>query len=277
MKSGMRPARGFGVETLPVPSLTLLERGRDMDQDEPAPRPLDHPSYLGTGRVEGRDRRADRQPTVPRDLRGDEPDAQDVGLAVLAAEAQTLREMVAHDVAVERGDGAVAALEDVVHQGSGEGRLAGAGEPGEEEDGALLGRAAAGPSRGSPRRRRGSWHRGAGVAAKRERLGGKGPADAGEQPVVGRRRRRGRRPRRVRRPREHRGAGQPPAWHAPAPGRRCPAACRRPRRPAGSPPSPGRPRPRRWRRAHRSVSTRRTVTASSDPGGRAAWTAAGDR
>ncbi len=69
---------------------------------------------------------------MPGDLRGDPADPANVGLPVLLGEGEPGREVAAHHVAVEAGHGALAALQQQVVQGAGEGRLARAGEPGEE-------------------------------------------------------------------------------------------------------------------------------------------------
>ena len=138
MNSGISPAPGLGVEALAVPALALLQRGGDVDQEERAAGLLDHRPHLLPGLVERRDRAADRDPAVPGDLGGHPADPADVGLAVLLGEGQAGGEVPAYDVAVEAGDGALALLEDPVHQRPGQGRLAAAGEPGEEQHQALL-------------------------------------------------------------------------------------------------------------------------------------------
>ena len=66
-------------------------------------------------------------------LGGDPPDAQDVGLPVLAREGQARAEVTAHDVAVQAGDRALAVLEDQVVQCPGQRRLAAAGQAREED------------------------------------------------------------------------------------------------------------------------------------------------
>ena len=74
---------------------------------------------------------------MPGDLGGHPADPADVGLAVLLGEGEAGRQVPAYDVAVEAGDRALAGLEDPVHERAGEGRLAAAGEAGEEQDQAL--------------------------------------------------------------------------------------------------------------------------------------------
>src|SRR5690606_8011428 len=100
---------------------------------------LHHLAHLVTGLREGGDRAADRQAAVAGDLGGDPADAADVGLAVGLAEGEAGREVATHHVTVERGDLAPTLLEHAVHQGTGQGRLAAAGESGEEEDEPLVG------------------------------------------------------------------------------------------------------------------------------------------
>ena len=62
---------------------------------------LDEASDLRARGLERRDRGAHRDAAVPRDLGGDEADAHDVRLAVLATEAEALRQVVPHHVPVE--------------------------------------------------------------------------------------------------------------------------------------------------------------------------------
>ena len=131
-------AAGLGVEALAVAALALLERGGDVDEEERAAGLVDHGADLLAGLVEGGDGADDREAAVAGDLGGDPADAADVGLAVRLREGQAGREVAAHDVAVEGGDGAGALLEDAVHQRLGQGGLAAAGEAGEEEDEPLL-------------------------------------------------------------------------------------------------------------------------------------------
>ena len=128
----------LGVEALAVAPLALLERRRDVDEEEGAAGLGDVLPHLLAGRVERRDRAAHRDPAVPRDLGGDPADPSDVGLAVLLGEGEAGRQVPAYDVAVEAGQRATAALEQSIHQCLGEGRLAAAGEAGEEDDQALL-------------------------------------------------------------------------------------------------------------------------------------------
>ena len=133
-------APGLGVEPLAVAALALLQRRGDVDEEERAAGVLDHRADVLPGRVERRDRAAHRDPAVPRDLGGDPADPADVGLAVLAEKVEAGREVPAHDVAVQAGDGALARLEQAVDQGPGERGLAAAGQAGEEQHQALRGR-----------------------------------------------------------------------------------------------------------------------------------------
>ena len=128
----------LGVEALAVAALALLERGGDVHEEERAAGLLDHRPHLLPGLVERRDRAAHGDAAVPGDLGGDPADPADVGLAVLLGERQAGRQVAAYDVAVEAGHGAAAALQQPVHQGSRQRRLAAAGEAGEEQHESLL-------------------------------------------------------------------------------------------------------------------------------------------
>ncbi len=105
-----------------------------MDEDELGAGVLHHLAHPLPGGVEGGDGRADGHPAVAADLGGDPADPRDVGLAVLAGEAEPGAEVAAYDVAVEARDGAGAVLQQPVVQGLGERGLAAAGESGEEHD-----------------------------------------------------------------------------------------------------------------------------------------------
>src|SRR5690606_25138968 len=65
------------VEALAIAPLANLERRRDVDLEEAAER-LDHLAHLPARRRIRRDRRADRDTAVLRDLARDEADAEDV-------------------------------------------------------------------------------------------------------------------------------------------------------------------------------------------------------
>ncbi len=138
---GDLPAPGLGVEALAVAALALLQRRGHVHQEERAAGVVDHRPHLLPGLVERRDRAAHRDATVARDLGRDPADPPDVGLAVLLGEGEAGRQVPAYDVAVEAGDRAPALLEEPVHQRPGQGRLAAAREPGEEQHQPLLGRA----------------------------------------------------------------------------------------------------------------------------------------
>ena len=79
-------ASRLGVEALPVAALALLERGRDVHEEERAAGGLGHRLGRPARGVEGRDRAAHGDAAVSGDLGRDPADAADVGLAVLAAE-----------------------------------------------------------------------------------------------------------------------------------------------------------------------------------------------
>ena len=101
---------------------------------------LDHGPHLLAHRVVGGDRGAEGDPVVLGDLGGDEADAGDVQVAVLAGEAQLGGEVLAHDVAVEERHRPSADLQQLHQEHVGEGGLARARQPG-EEDGEPLPRA----------------------------------------------------------------------------------------------------------------------------------------
>ena len=135
---GDLPGTGLGVEALAVAALALLQRGRDVDEEERPSGLLDHRADLLPRLVEGSDRADDRQAAVTADLGGDPADAADVGLPVGLGEGEPGGEVPTDHVAVEAGDGAAALLEDLVHQRPSQRGLAAAGEPGEEEHQPLL-------------------------------------------------------------------------------------------------------------------------------------------
>src|SRR5690606_38116410 len=105
-------ATRLGVQALAVAALALLDRSRDMHQEERAASGLDHRAHLVAGLGKRRDRAHHREPTVSRDLGGHPPDATDVGLAILLAEGEARGEGAAYDVSVEAGDAALARLQD---------------------------------------------------------------------------------------------------------------------------------------------------------------------
>jgi hypothetical protein len=92
----------------------------------------DHVPNLVAGDPVGAHRRAQRDSAVSHDLGGHEADAPDVGVAVFLAEAQALRQVRAHHVAVEHGDVAPALQEKGGEDLRG-GGLAGAAQPGEPD------------------------------------------------------------------------------------------------------------------------------------------------
>ena len=143
-----QPGAGLGVEALAITRLAHLERGGDVDEDEPAG-VLDHGSHVAPHAVVRSDRRADGDAPGAGDLGGDESDAADVQVAVLAREAELGREVVAHQIAVEERDAAAADLPQSGGQRLGHGRLAGSGVPRHEHgEAALVERRIAGPQLG---------------------------------------------------------------------------------------------------------------------------------
>src|SRR5690606_36715410 len=122
---------------LAIALLEDLERRRDMDLEE-ADQRLAHVANLLARRRGWRDRRADRDAAVLRDLARDIADAQDVEIAMLLREAELTRQVLAHDVAVEQRDRPAAHLHELDHQRICDRRLAGARKAGEEHREALL-------------------------------------------------------------------------------------------------------------------------------------------
>src|SRR5258705_6764790 len=83
------------------------------------------------------DRRGDHRHAVAAEQVGDEGDATDVDVAVLLREAEALREVFAHHVAIEDLQLRTALAQLFLEQ-PGNCRLAGTGESGEPEGEALL-------------------------------------------------------------------------------------------------------------------------------------------
>ena len=123
-------AAGLGVHALRVPPLADLEGRVDVDQDETVV--TDHGAALVAGRLVRAHGGADHRAVMTDDLRGDEADAADIGVAVLLAEPEALGQVRADDVAVQQGDGPPP-LQQHDHQGFRDRGLAGPAEPGEPE------------------------------------------------------------------------------------------------------------------------------------------------
>ena len=120
------------VEALRVAADALLERRRDVDLDEVA----DGLARRLARRLVRRDGRDEHGHAVAREQVRDEGDARDVEVAVLAREAEALREMRADEVAVEELDLAAACARgaQLAGEGVGDRALAGAREAGEPHD-----------------------------------------------------------------------------------------------------------------------------------------------
>jgi hypothetical protein len=73
----------------------------------------DHLADFVARRFVGAYRRDDRNTAMPHDFGRDEPDASNIGIAVVFAESKPLRQMGAHDIAIEQRDRAARALRDV--------------------------------------------------------------------------------------------------------------------------------------------------------------------
>src|SRR5438552_9061435 len=89
--------QGPAVQPLGVAANAFVERGFDVYLDERA----DLPPHLVADCSIRRDGGSDHDDPVPREQFGDVADATDVGVAVLAREAQALGEVLAHLVSVE--------------------------------------------------------------------------------------------------------------------------------------------------------------------------------
>src|SRR5262249_2852730 len=119
----------LGVQALDVAPRALVERRGDVDLDEAlADHLADGVTRLGVGRDGGDDDAG----AVARQQLGDEADAQDVGVAVLAREAEALAQVGAADVAVQMLDEDAAPLE-LGADDLGDRALAGTGQAGEPE------------------------------------------------------------------------------------------------------------------------------------------------
>src|SRR5262249_59103862 len=98
------------VQALHVAAGPLLDRRVDKDLDE-GPVRLDQPACLVPRLAVRRDGGDDHRRAVARQPRRDPADAADVRVPVLLREAEALREMLAHLVAVEPLDEPAAPLE----------------------------------------------------------------------------------------------------------------------------------------------------------------------
>src|SRR6266481_9114551 len=91
----------LGVETLDVAVLADLQRGRDVDLEEVV---AHQPPHLVAHGAVGGDRRGDDLHPIASEQLGHEADPTDVDVAVLLGEAETLGEVLPHDVAVQQLD-----------------------------------------------------------------------------------------------------------------------------------------------------------------------------
>ena len=131
VNSLMIPARRLGVESFTVPLLADLEGSGDVDENV-SPQGGNHLTILFSDRAIRRDRGTDRDPTRLCDLRRHVPDAPDVQIPVFFAEAQLRREVLAHEVAIQKGDGPASHLQKLDPEDVGDRRLSRPREPGEE-------------------------------------------------------------------------------------------------------------------------------------------------
>ena len=132
-------ATGTLVDTALVGLLAMLERSGHVDEEEVARLGDDVPSVLARLLVRGNGG-GNHGGTGAGELGGDESNALDVLVTVLASEAQLGGELVADSVTQEQGDGATALLVQGHLQGTGDGVLARVHVTC-QEDGETLGRA----------------------------------------------------------------------------------------------------------------------------------------
>src|SRR5439155_23517761 len=95
----LTPAR-HGVHTLGVAPLALFERSIHKHLDESVG--LGHLAHLVAGATIGTDRRAYRDTAMSGDLASHEADAPNVGITVVFAETESLRQLRPHHVPVEQ-------------------------------------------------------------------------------------------------------------------------------------------------------------------------------
>ena len=88
--------------------------------------------HLVAHRAVGRDGRGNRHDAVARQQPRDVADAPDVRIPVFLAEAQALRKILAHHVAIQHFDFSARLAQTLFNNGR-DGALAGAGEPGEPQ------------------------------------------------------------------------------------------------------------------------------------------------
>jgi hypothetical protein len=126
-----------GVDAALVGLLAVLEGSSDVDEEEVAELLDDLARGVAAG-LEGCDGSGDHGGARLGQLRGDEPNAVDVLLAVFAGEAQLGGELGADGVAEEKRDAAASLLVEGDVEGAGDGVLAGVGVAGQEDGETLL-------------------------------------------------------------------------------------------------------------------------------------------
>src|SRR6266545_6352669 len=123
----------LGVQALAVSRLARFKwRGHVHEQEISGL--FHHRTHLRPGRRIRRDRRADSDAVVARDLRCHEAYPRDVGVAVRAGEAKTGGKKPPDRGTIEQGDGSVSPFGKGVGEVAGDGGLAGTRQPGEEDD-----------------------------------------------------------------------------------------------------------------------------------------------
>src|SRR5207302_8973684 len=121
-----RAGARLGIEALHIPVLADLQRGGDVDLEEVV---ADQFPDLVTHRAVGGDGGGDDLYPIAGEQLGDEADPPDVDVAVLLREAETLGQVLPHDVAIQQLD-ALASGPEGGHQGLRNGALPGRRQPG---------------------------------------------------------------------------------------------------------------------------------------------------
>src|ERR1700722_16797360 len=122
---------GLGVQALPLSLFASFDRGGDVDENKAANR-FDHFADGFARGVIRSDRGADRDPTIFGDLRSHVADAANVDVTMFLGKPEFGRKMLAHQVAVEDGDGSASGFEELGKQNVGDGGFSRAGEAGKE-------------------------------------------------------------------------------------------------------------------------------------------------
>src|SRR5580765_3933827 len=131
------PSARLGIQALAVALFTNVNRSRHVNENEPAER-LDHLTDSFTGGLIRSNRSAHRNPAVLRDLGRNVADAADVDVAVLFRESKFGRQVLADQVAVQKGNRTSAGFEELCNQRVRDGRFSRSRKASEENRYALL-------------------------------------------------------------------------------------------------------------------------------------------